>query len=325
MEKRIAASALLASLLLADAAVAAVKVQEKTEAKFGGLIGAMAGAMGGGANAPTLSTVAVLGDRKLSLSAMSGEIIDLQEEKVYRLDPRNKTYTVLSFAAIRKQMEDARARMQGKKPQAEPPAAAAPGKDPNVEVDYDVKDTGQAKAINGFDAKQMVLTISVRQKGKTLEQGGGMVMRSDMWMSDALGARKEVADFDRRYAQKLYGGADLGAALASMGQMASAAMMNPGIGPAMAKLRAETDKMHGSPVLTTTTMESVRNPEQPAGGDAAAAGGFAALLAQKMKKGGGGGGDEARSVLMTTTHEVLSVSSQVTPQDVALPAGYTAK
>ena len=52
------------------------------------------------------------------------------------------------------------------------------------------------------------MTITVREKGKTLEQSGGMVMTTDMWLAPKIAAMKDIADFDVRYAQKLYGGDD---------------------------------------------------------------------------------------------------------------------
>ena len=75
--------------------------------------------------------------------------------------------------AQKKAEEDARKQQQrGRRP-------SPPERDPNqkeVEVDFDVKNTGQKKAINGFDTRQVVMTITVREKGKTLEQSGGLVM-----------------------------------------------------------------------------------------------------------------------------------------------------
>src|SRR5947209_19280679 len=94
-------------------------------------------------------------------------------------------------------------RKEAGKEQEKPQAA-----DPNakqVEVDFDVKNTGAKKAINGFDTHQAVMTITVREKGKTLEQSGGLVVTSDMWLAPRIAAMNEVAEFDMRYAQKLYG------------------------------------------------------------------------------------------------------------------------
>src|SRR4029077_17810040 len=84
------------------------------------------------------------------------------------------------------------------------PAAA----DPNakqMEIDFDVKNTGAKKTINGFDTHQAIVTITVREKGKTLEQGGGLVMTSDLWLAPKIAAMKEITDFEVRYAKQLYG------------------------------------------------------------------------------------------------------------------------
>ena len=49
-----------------------------------------------------------------------------------------------------------------------------------------------------------MMTVTVREKGKTLEESGGMVLTSDMWLAPKIAAMKEVAEFDaptrRRYA-----------------------------------------------------------------------------------------------------------------------------
>jgi len=67
------------------------------------------------------STVAVKGDRKAIRGDANGQFIDLNEEKIYDLDLKKKTYT----------------------------------------------------AINRFNTHQVIMTVTVREKGKTLEQGGG--------------------------------------------------------------------------------------------------------------------------------------------------------
>ena len=38
-----------------------------------------------------------------------------------------------------------------------------------------MKETGQKKQIAGYDTHESVMTITVREKGKTLEEGGGLV------------------------------------------------------------------------------------------------------------------------------------------------------
>ena len=43
------------------------------------------------------------------------------------------------------------------------------------------------------------MTVTVREKGKTLEESGGMVMTSNSWLGPAIPAMKELAEFEMRY------------------------------------------------------------------------------------------------------------------------------
>jgi len=150
--------------------------------------------------------------------------------------------------------------------------------DPNAkeyEVDFDVKNTGEKKDINGFPTSQAVVTITVREKGKTLQQAGGMVMTSDMWLTPSIPAMKEVAEFRLKYAQKLYGPMMEGA---SPQDMVRAMAMYPQMKPALEKMAAEGSKLQGTPVLTTITFDAVKSAEQMAaeekgGSDAKSSGG----------------------------------------------------
>ena len=74
-----------------------------------------------------------------------------------------------------------------------------------MEVDFSLKDTGQKKTINGFDTHEVVMTITMREKGKTLEESGGLVLTSDMWMAPKIAAMKEIPEFEQRYWRKLQG------------------------------------------------------------------------------------------------------------------------
>ena len=74
--------------------------------------------------------------------------------------------------ARKKAEEDARKEAAAREGEAAEPRIRT---QKEVEVDFDVKDTGEKKTINGFDTHQAVMTITVREKGKTLEQSGGLV------------------------------------------------------------------------------------------------------------------------------------------------------
>jgi hypothetical protein len=344
--RKITALTLAALLMSSSSARADVKADEKTHVQLAGLLGGMMNMFGGrAAREGVTSTVIVKGDRKVTLNDEYGQIIDLAEEKVYDLDLKKKSYKVTTFAELRRRFEEQQrkaaeeARRSEDKAAKEKPAE----RDPNakeVEIDFDIKNTGQKKTINGFDTQEQVMTITVREKGKTLEQGGGMVLTSDMWITPAIKAMKEVVDFDLRYAQKLYGGVAAGV---SPEQMAAAMAIYPMMKQALGKMSTEGAKLQGSAIQTTTTMDAVKSAEQvqqeaqssassqqsapdskPKGLDGAI-GGFLARRMQKKAAGedqASASGDKSRATFMTTTHEVLKVATEVTAADVAVPAGF---
>ena len=82
-------------------------------------------------------------------------------------------------------------------------AADKPAKE--YEVDFDVKETGQKKSIAGYDTHETIVTITVREKGKTLDEAGGIVMTNDIWLGPKIAALKEITDFDLKYWKQLQG------------------------------------------------------------------------------------------------------------------------
>jgi hypothetical protein len=333
--RTIAALALSGCLLSSSAIRADVRADEKSRVEFAGMLGRMFNMFGGkAAREGVASTVAVKGNRKATLNDSTGQIIDLDEEKVYDLDLKKKSFKVTTFAELRRQIEEARKKAEedARKAQQQEEKGKPAERDPNqkeVEVDFDIKNTGQKKAVNGFDTHQAVMTITVREKGKTLDQSGGLVMTTDMWLAPKIAAMKEIADFDMKYARTLYGPMVAGI---SASQMAMVTAMYPMMKDAMAKMSAEGGKLDGTAIQTTVTMEAVRSAEQLAQESKAAeadnrpsGGGISGRLGGMLAKKIGPKKDDAgqpRSTFMTMNTEVLKVATDVAPADVAVPAGF---
>jgi len=67
-----------------------------------GMMGRMMGMFAGkAAKEGVISTVAVKGNRKITTSENTGEIIDLGEQKIYQLDLKKKNYEVVTFEEMR--------------------------------------------------------------------------------------------------------------------------------------------------------------------------------------------------------------------------------
>lgn len=322
-----------------------VRSDQKVKFQLGGAIGKLVNMFGGkGAREGVTTMVAVKGNRKAMMSDTTGQIVDLTEEKVYDLDMKKKTYKVTTFAELRAQMEQARKEAEKAREQSqpsEPSKPAAKEKDPNekeFEVDFDVKNTAETRTINGFDTKKSVMTITVREKGKTLDQSGGLVMTNDMWMAANAPSTKDLMEFERKYAEKLYGPVVVGA---SAQDMATVMAMYPQIKPALDKMRAEGTKIEGTAILTEMRTESVPPgtanqpskalPPPTAQEEPKKKGGLGGMLgglkkiAEESEKNNKNNGEAKpeRAIIMTMTMEMLKLTSDVDAGSVAIPAGFT--
>ena len=129
MKRSLVASAMALPLiaLLGSPLLAEVKTREKSLIKFEGMLGRVVGVFGGkAAKEGIVSTTAVKGNRKSSISDTNGQIIDLGEEKVYDIDFKKKEYRVTTFEELRQRMKEAqeRARKDAEREQGREPEKA---------------------------------------------------------------------------------------------------------------------------------------------------------------------------------------------------------
>lgn len=122
---------------------------------------------------------------------------------------------------------------------------------------------------------------------------------------------------------------------ASAEDMAAAMAMYPQMKDAMARMSAESVKLAGTPIATSTTIDAVQSTEQAAqqprqsddDSKSGGPGGIGGLLGGVAKKGQKKsdnsdkpeeGQAKGRSTFMTMTGEVLKVSTEVSAADLAL-------
>ena len=322
--------------LTASPTFADVKTHDRASVKFEGMLGRMLSMFGGkGAREGVETTTAVKGNRKATVNQDTGKIIDLSEQKVYDLDMKKRTYTVTTFDQIRQKMkeEEEKAQQQAAKEQPSQPQAQEQPQQPEnqLQVDFDVKDTGQKKQVAGYDTHEAIVTITVHQKGQALEDSGGLVMTNDMWLGPTVPQMKDLADFDMRYWQAIEGGetADMSAE-----QMAAVMAMYPMVKNAMESMQKNGNgsQLQGTPLEQTMTVDSVKSKDQmaqaqqntdqnPPGGGGG--GRFGNMLAKKLMK--NREQPQARSTIFTTHHEVLELTPSATDADVAIPPDFKEK
>lgn len=328
MKRSLIAGALALPLitLLGSPLAAEVKTREKTLVKFEGMLGRVVGMFGGkAAKEGIVSTTAVKGDRKATLNDNTGQIVDLGEEKIYDIDYRKKEYRVTTFEELRERMREAqeKAKKDMEREEGRKEDAKEEGPRKEWEFDFDARETGERRQIAGHDARQVIMTVTMREKGKALEEGGGVVMSSDSWLGPEIAALKELSDFDMRYYKQLYGGESMGLAAE---QMAMVMAMYPMLKQASDRLNQEGDKLKGTPLATTTTFEVVKSREMAEAeakqGGSGGGGGLGGMLARKMMK---KEEPKARATIFTTQHEFQDVATTVAGSEIEIPAGFKEK
>jgi hypothetical protein len=329
---------LVAVLVSPVVAPAGVRTEERTQVQFTGLLGGLMSAFGGkSVKEGQVNTVAVVGDRRLTLNDQSGEIVDLAEEKIYELNVKDRTYQVTTFEEFRKRFEEQRAKAekelekarqeQAKQNKQEPPKEGEAT--PEFEVDVRVSRTGEKRTIAGHEAAQAITRISVYPKGSSMQQSGGLGLLNDQWLAPDVPELKEIADFNQRYALKMAEvfGFDAARTRETAERMSSLLASYPGLVKALEKMKAEGAKLEGTPLMTTFSINMIRSAEEVAKaekGDSEITG-VSGFLAKKLMKKAAGDPTQPKQALMTTTVEMLKIVPEATAADVALPAGYRPK
>ena len=329
---------LVAALAVPAAALAGVKTEERTQVQFTGLLGGLMSHFGGkAAKEGLVNTVAVVGDRRLTLNEETGEIVDLAEGKVYELNVKDRTYEVATFEEIKKRFEEQREKAQkeaekaqkeqAKQNKQEPPKE---GEAPEFEVDVRVSRTGEKRTIAGHEAAQWITRISAYPKGSSLQQSGGMAIVSEQWMAPGVPELAEIAAFNLRYAQKMADvfGFDAARMKASAEQMAALLAAHPGLVQALEKMKTEGAKIEGTPLATIFSINLIRSAEEVAKAeksDQDISGGVSGFLAKRLMKKAAGDPTQPKQALMTSTIEMLKIATDASAADVALPAGYKQK
>jgi len=207
---------------------------------------------GGALKEPQISTVAVKGNRMVRRSKRDGEIIDLDKRTITTINFEKRTYSEITFEQMKQAMEQASA--SASQQQQQQPA----GQKVNLDVDADIKNTGQTKTINGLEAHQVILTMSMGATDPQSGQAGAMKMNSEMWLVKEIPGAGEMREFYMRMAK------ELDWAPTGMGGM----MNRPDISRAMAKMAAEGEKMDGTPVqqvmrMSMTASGAAGDPQTP--------------------------------------------------------------
>jgi hypothetical protein len=211
----------------------------------------------------TMSTHYLKGDRLRTDNLVNNELTDttivrLDREDIINVDHKKKSYTVMTFEQMRQQMQKAMEAMQQQQQQQNKTSEAkndAKAPDIKVEPKVSIKDTGETKVINGFDTRHMILSVQMEGQDQKTQDKGALGADSDLWITKDIAGFAEQREFYKKYAAKL------GSALMPKG-MAASAGTDPRVGPAVAELSKQAEKMEGVPVLTVTSVNISGTPSE---------------------------------------------------------------
>jgi hypothetical protein len=143
-------------------------------------------------------------------------IMDFDAQTMTVLDNAAKTYTVKKFSDIAKTT-------------------------PVVDITADVKNTGEKKVINGYNASQVIMTMDV-DMAQAKRAGMKARMEIEIWVSKDVPGSQELAAFYRK------NGAHF-----PMGGLGGG---NPSMQQAMAKLQRQMAELDGVPVMEVIRMKA---------------------------------------------------------------------
>ena len=310
------------SLCLFIAATSLADVTFEQEAKMGGIMKVLT--LGRGMK----SVTRISGNRMRTESGEQVQIVDLDQEKIYQLNTKKKTYTVMTFDQMRQQIQRA---MAPAKTKAQENKAEQKSPEYSTRGDIKVSDTGKSQEIGGYPCKQYLLQFDLTMRNEETKEEGTLSTVTEAWLTESAPGTAEVDAFYRQMAQKL-GTTELGRQmLASQGKQSSQ------FASGMQQMGSELKKMKGFAMRTVFYFGS---PEAAA---AEAQKGATAEESpgEKKKKGGLGGflkrslpgagndqdqeeeGESKGGIVMKMTIETKKIETgTVDPAQFQLPAGY---
>jgi hypothetical protein len=222
---------------------------------------------------PTSEITMVHGNQKAIVSKTYTEIWDLDKEQIIHIDNTQKSYSIMTFADMRKalaempakmaQMQEQMKEQQAKMQQAQNQAPAIP---PNLQFNttVDVKDTGLTKMVDKYNARQQILTMKLIVTDTNNPTTNVTYSFTDeIWTTPEVPSEmKDVQEFDKRFGEKMMQGVDTKDLLSSMQNMRnnSGMMMaqlfgsKPGAADAFAHMGKELAKIKGTRLIEITRM-----------------------------------------------------------------------
>jgi hypothetical protein len=132
------------------------------------------------------------------------EIVRLDEDKIFQLNAKKKTYTETTFAEQRAQMQQAMEQMnKGQASQTQATSGVDESECEWSEPKSEVKKTGEKALIGGFQAERVQITASQSCTNKKDGSVCDFGLEFDQWYAPGFEAGAETLSYQKAYAEKL--------------------------------------------------------------------------------------------------------------------------
>jgi hypothetical protein len=132
------------------------------------------------------------------------EIVRLDQDKIYTLNPKKKSYSETTFAEQRAKMQEAMEQMN--KAQASQQQGTSGVDESECEWSdpkSEIKRTGEKALIGGFQAEHVTITATQSCTNKKDGQVCDFGLAFDQWIAPGFEASAETVTYQRAYAEKL--------------------------------------------------------------------------------------------------------------------------
>lgn len=137
-------------------------------------------------------------------AGQSTEIVRLDQDTMYTLDTRKKTYTETTFAERRAEMEKAMAQAQkGQASQQQATSGVDESECEWSEPKADVQRTGERATIAGHNAERVTVMATQSCKNKETNEVCDFGLMLDQWVAADFKASDEVQNYYKAYAEKM--------------------------------------------------------------------------------------------------------------------------
>jgi len=330
------AAALVPAVLTAQG----VTVKSSSSIKGSGALGMVFRMAGGGSN---MTATYVAGHKMRTDAKDRSTIIDVDGGRITNIDQKQKTYSTATFEEMAAAMEAAQENMKAERAKDARKAENQKPSDVEWQADVSAEHTGEHQRIAGYDAQQMLVTVTVtaHEKGKPAPPNqGALVAFMDIWTSSDAPNAAAMEEFGRAYARRMKTEFS-----SQMKGLEAAFSADPRMKTALEGTAKEMAKVKGVALKSTTSMivvpEGMKFNRQLALGasdkaDAEAKadeakpkpkGGFfgklkAAAEQAEQSQSKNANAPAAQGTLLSFTSEVQDIQKGVPADAFSVPAGY---